>query len=643
MLRRLPLIAFGFALAAQAMVLEKVTVKATFECIGVRVSYSGDEEQKGAVAIRYREKGTEYWRSGHPLIRIKVDRFVTSLFWLREGTTYEIELLPSHPQGAKVAFQQPLEVTTRSSDFPARGRTLWVDAEAAPGGNGEEFSPFRTIQAAAAAAQPGDTVRVRPGVYREQVTPPRSGLPDAWIRFIADGPAVEMDGGETISTADGWRELDGGIWSRPYARTPRYMSLDGVRLYRHSSLDNLRNKGDGIEGGFFVSSGTLYVKTPDGKPLSGRLLRAAVLNYGFYVDSKAYIEIRGFKMHHYTEMGVRFRSSHHCALRDSEVHDSRQMVYVDGAGARDNLIEGNRLWGSGVWDWPWEICHHDHDCSSNGVSVSAAGEGNVVRGNYIRGTYNGIYVGGWVTDYPEEWALENDVYRNAIEWVKDDAIEPECQAINLRIFENVVWNLFVGVSLAPIETGPTWVLYNLFHTHQPHDMGKGQWLKISLNPKGERPMGHVRIYHNTAYTDIPEHNGWSSTGSGNTHLFNNIVRSTRYVFENSNPAPYPPGNVWDYNNFYTTDRTRYVKWENRTLDRKAFIQLGFEANGISEPPRFRDPANGDFRLLADDPGIDKALPLPGINDGWQGAGPDMGAFEYFPELDQVRERIPSTP
>lgn len=623
-----PALLLAASAACADLVLESVTVKPTFECVGVRVRYRGDENRNGSVGLHYRQKGSADWRSGHPLIRIQGNRFVTSLFWLAEDTTYEIELRAEDPEGAAIEFRQPLEVTTRSSRFPASGRELWVEAAAAPGGDGSREAPFGAIEQAAQAARPGDTVRIRPGVYREQLRPPRSGAPDNWIRFVGDAPGVVLDGGETIPTESGWSDAGGGVWSRPYARTPRYMALDGVRLYRHSSLGNLRSRGDGIEGGYFLEGGTLYVRAPDGGPLAGRTLRAAVLPYGIYLDGLSYLEFRDLEVGFYDEMAVRFRDSHHCALRDSIIHDSRQMVYVDREGSTDNLLEGNRIFGSGVLDWPWDICHHGHDCSSNGISVRAAGEGNVVRSNYVTGVFNGIYLGGWVTDYPETWALENDVYDNLIEYVKDDAIEPECQAINLRIFRNTLQNLFVGISLAPIETGPTWVLYNVAHSFRPHDKGKGQWLKISLTPRGEQPLGEVRVYHNTSHTTIEEHNGWGSPGFGNIHFLNNVVSATRYVFEHSTAGPMPGPNLLDYNNLYTTDPNRFVKWENQRLDAAGFRALGFETHGLSAPPRFRDSFAGDLRLRPDDPGIDRALYLPGINDGFCGGAPDMGAFEY---------------
>lgn len=48
--------------------------------------------------------------------------------------------------------------------------------------------PFKTISAAAAQAQPGDTVLVRDGLYRERVVPVTSGTPGAPITFRSEHP-----------------------------------------------------------------------------------------------------------------------------------------------------------------------------------------------------------------------------------------------------------------------------------------------------------------------------------------------------------------------------------------------------------------------------------------------------------------------
>jgi len=62
-------------------------------------------------------------------------------------------------------------------------RTWHVDALATGEQTGDEAAPFATINQAAALAEPGDTVLVRPGVYREWVRPRRGGTAEAPVVY----------------------------------------------------------------------------------------------------------------------------------------------------------------------------------------------------------------------------------------------------------------------------------------------------------------------------------------------------------------------------------------------------------------------------------------------------------------------------
>jgi len=76
---------------------------------------------------------------------------------------------------------------------------------------GSRERPLRTISAAAERAQPGDTVTVHAGTYRERVTPPRGGTSeDRRITYQAapDAKAV-IKGSEAIG---GWREVEHDTW-----------------------------------------------------------------------------------------------------------------------------------------------------------------------------------------------------------------------------------------------------------------------------------------------------------------------------------------------------------------------------------------------------------------------------------------------
>ncbi|HUT01467.1 MAG TPA: DUF1565 domain-containing protein, partial [Phycisphaerae bacterium] len=57
----------------------------------------------------------------------------------------------------------------------AAAREIHVAKTGSDAGGGSESGPYLSIGKAAAVAQPGDTVTVHAGTYREWVKPPRGG------------------------------------------------------------------------------------------------------------------------------------------------------------------------------------------------------------------------------------------------------------------------------------------------------------------------------------------------------------------------------------------------------------------------------------------------------------------------------------
>lgn len=92
----------------------------------------------------------------------------------------------------------------------------YVSCRQQEAGDGSKARPFRTIGEAACAAQPGDEVIVLPGIYREQVDPPRGGTgEEKRIVYRAEqkGTAV-ITGAEQVV---GWTRYQGTVWQ---ARVP---------------------------------------------------------------------------------------------------------------------------------------------------------------------------------------------------------------------------------------------------------------------------------------------------------------------------------------------------------------------------------------------------------------------------------------
>ncbi len=78
---------------------------------------------------------------------------------------------------------------------------------------GTREAPFKTIQAAADIARPGDVVTVFEGVYREMVNPKFGGESNTRriVYRAAEGEKVQIKGSEVVS---GWERQPNGLWKK---------------------------------------------------------------------------------------------------------------------------------------------------------------------------------------------------------------------------------------------------------------------------------------------------------------------------------------------------------------------------------------------------------------------------------------------
>ncbi|MBU4459626.1 MAG: right-handed parallel beta-helix repeat-containing protein [Verrucomicrobia bacterium] len=208
----------------------------------------------------------------------------------------------------------------------ARSAEFHVATGGSDAGPGTAAAPLRTVQRAADLAQPGDTVTVHAGLYRERVNPPRGGESDARriVYRAAPGEAVEIRGSEAVTN---WAQVRDGVWNttlpnsffggfNPYSDrirgdwfTPKgrehhtgAVYLDGTWLDEAAALDDVMAPGSTNETWFALVDGTnttIWVRSRGAAP-GARQAEINVRQTVFYPDKpgRNFITVRGFALRH---------------------------------------------------------------------------------------------------------------------------------------------------------------------------------------------------------------------------------------------------------------------------------------------------------------------------------------------------------
>lgn len=284
---------------------------------------------------------------------------------------------------------------------------------------------------------------------------------------------------------------------------------------------------------------------------------------------------------------------------------------------------------------------------------------NVVWKNTVRGVVTGIGLGIGNGSVMEE----SDMAENQVSWCFD-GIDAIGEHRNARIWGNSIGHCPVGTSLISGDQVPVYIFRNVYHhldqrqnyqndpyfvdcednhTHQ-------SWATaLKLNAGSEaRTSDHIYFVHNTVHgIDTLSFNLylWQPTWKS-LQLRNNVFYTegmANFFFDGVNDQPtYGFESVGD--NVLSVSGgpigivrpqhgepvcMEYYNAEALELNLSAitgspFIRL---KGTFSEQPYFIDPESSNFRLLPSSPLIDRGVAVPGFNNQYEGAAPDIGAYE----------------
>jgi VCBS repeat-containing protein len=346
-----------------------------------------------------------------------------------------------------------------------------------------------------------------------------------------------------------------------------------------------------------------------------------------YIETQNYIRIKGLTIRSTTWGSIVISGCNDIIVEDCTfIHDTAEsesgaiMLYDD---TEKCLIQRNNF----------HITAPYQENNQHAVYRWRAGGGHVFRHNTID-TANNALQDGWgggpedVTGYSQD----SDLYGNTIIGANDDGLQPEGGNVNVRVWNNRIENGLMGIGSCPTLLGPIYIFRNvIINKNFYSESGGGGMYKL-----GDSSYGRIYSYHNTYYTTQDSHNGYTVTngGFGNMVSRNNIIHAGRYVIEFGHTFDIEDHD-FDYDNLYTTDPDRFVKWGDwKPLSLDAFQSgSGQEPNGMSANSQFANPDSGDFTLQETSPCIDKGTILLGFNDAnspwpYKGLAPDLGAYEY---------------
>lgn len=605
----------------------------TFQSMGVTVTIgAGDDPDQDAVAaVGVRPHGGGAFQAGLPLARVASSRFVGSLFWLQPGTSYDVRVTLSDPDGGPLqGVVADATASTRAEvTIPTATRSLVVT----PTGSGTACSSAAPcgIAGAIEQVQAGEEIVLRGGVYHEGgFFLPRSGRAGAPIVIRgAIGETAILDGADPGTFT--WVAQGGGIYSTTTSAPDAHVVIaNGTRLFPYQSLVELQSLRWGVPG--FVASGTaLSVRLAGDADPSGASMVVSRFPGAFEVDSQSFIYFVDLTFRHYGQ-GEYPKAIYFIESSDNLVQGCTFASNDLGVGLKylshRNVIQDNEFYDT-IADFPWAGVKEVGFLEDGGVYVYTPmeGRGTVIRRNQFHDDFDALHV------CPESQGPTNeiDVHDNTMFRMGDDGMETDGECSNVRIWGNTVHDVLMGISLAPVQTGPVYAIRNVIYgIGRNVTEGGGSGFKLN---SGYDQSGPIYLFHNTVDAVTTDNSALTLYEPGSWKSLvarNNIWSGTRFALEHSNTTQ--PVDL-DYDDLVTSQADELAWWQGlpethlRTL---AALQAatGQELHGLSVAPGFKSASGGDYSLAALSPLLDQGVRVPGVNDDFAGAAPDIGAREY---------------
>lgn len=639
----------------------------TFECMGIVADLpaGATHEQIGEVRVELEQNGR--WQPMQNAVRVGSEAYyASSLFDLTPGTSYRCRVSFYDTSGNLISADT---ITGRTRDEVSTPRALneiYVSPNGSDSAAGTKSNPFATVAHAVSVATAGTHIVLRGGPYHEgeiAVTPKAPAAAPLVLR-AEPGETPILDGADPALITAKWSQIAPQVFQRPSTHDARNVSLrrlsdDKVfRVYRMATLAEVTSATSLFDGqsqtfadlsilaAYHIDGSSITIRLPEGT-IDDYAVYISRMNHALSIDGRDHVHVDGITFSHYGA-GDYARTIILNNASDIVIQNCRFEYNNNGISMKrtcnrvvvqDNMaIDDTADWHFGYTKSAGILYHSEIETGFVTINGPYDGRGVVIRRNVVRGLFDGF--GLAPVPYTGTRTAEVDFYHNTIYHVADDFMEIDGYARNYRIFRNDMRESLSGISLAQALDGPVWIVRNLIL-----DCGiakatetegyQGYPFKTNGGHGTEVGSGEIFLYHNTASTRDPASHALLVKNAKwkEITLRNNIWVGKSHGFLSWTKEVSPMD--WDYDNLYSENSVlmQFGNRGNASLNtyykdlKEVVAGTGWLEHGISAPPLFLDPAAGNFRLSSKSPCIDKGVRLPGINDGFTGLAPDMGAIE----------------
>jgi hypothetical protein len=657
MRRMLTAVIAVFIAAGPVLAVDRATAKDFFTepptllSLGFEWRIDGDDNRNATVAVSYRKKGDSAWKEGPPLLRIGNERinenslqyyvpngFAGSIFDLEPATDYEARFTLADPDGIDGKAENIVTVRTRFEPQPASGGNTYHVYP--PGYNGPRQQPaFNGLLAAyytgaggsdyfnayPPRVQPGDVILVHAGVYKDD-------------RYRYGGGLGTVSSGTYFLTQSGTPEKPIVIKG----------AGDGEAIFDGDGAYNLFN---------LMAANYNYFE--------GITVRNTDL--AFWGGQKNIIGSSGI------------------TIKNCRIENVGRAIYTDWSGSKDYYIADNTISGRfnpnylmGFTGSTWTNLPEFNPKLVSEYAIKVYGSGHVVAYNAIANFHDGVDVAtygnpdGSPNVIRDRMPVSIDFYGNDISNMEDNCIESDGGAHNIRIFRNRCFNLgHRALSVQTMFGGPVYFIQNIVY-HAP----EGGAVKFTASAAG------LVVYHNTFIAPVKP----MLLAANNVHYRNNLVLGKSETLETFAVETNTNYSTSDYNGFRPNEGAMFsFEWstppltirsnfpgemgrlstqqqaqlEAQARERRRFKTLkeysdatGQDRHSIlvdydvfvkvappgADPRTLYKPADFDFQLRPNSAAVDAGVRLPGVNDGFTGRAPDLGAYEAGKPVRQYGPR-----